>query len=121
MADSIFEQAIEAILKGDADKATEIAKRGIDVCTANVCSILFSLKIFIKNGFLSKKLMFILADFRKNNPCGDSLETRNCRKRGHFGRFQVYRGLIYLSILKSCEDELALFRKHILLSKTQKK
>ena len=38
MADSIFEQAIEAILKGDADKATEIAKRGIDVCTANVCS-----------------------------------------------------------------------------------
>jgi len=33
MADSIFEQAIEDILKGDADKATEIAKRGIDVCT----------------------------------------------------------------------------------------
>ncbi|MBW2427830.1 MAG: corrinoid protein [Deltaproteobacteria bacterium] len=30
MADNIFEQAIEAILKGDADKATEIAKRGID-------------------------------------------------------------------------------------------
>jgi len=30
MADTIFEQAIEAILKGDADKATEIAKRGID-------------------------------------------------------------------------------------------
>lgn len=53
MADSIFEQAIEAILKGDADKATEIAKRGIDVCTANVCSILFSLNIFIKSGFFS--------------------------------------------------------------------
>ncbi|MBW2412283.1 MAG: corrinoid protein [Deltaproteobacteria bacterium] len=30
MAGNIFEQAIEAILKGDADKATEIAKRGID-------------------------------------------------------------------------------------------
>ncbi len=30
MTDNIFEQAIEAILKGDADKAAEIAKRGID-------------------------------------------------------------------------------------------
>ena len=30
MADNIFEQAIEAIIKGDADKATEIAKRGIE-------------------------------------------------------------------------------------------
>lgn len=30
MVDNIFEQAIEAIIKGDADKATEIAKRGID-------------------------------------------------------------------------------------------
>ncbi len=30
MADNIFEQAIEAILKGDADKATEIAKKGLD-------------------------------------------------------------------------------------------
>jgi len=30
MADNIFEQAIEAIIKGDAGKATEIAKRGID-------------------------------------------------------------------------------------------
>ncbi len=30
MADNIFEQAIEAILKGDADKATEIAKRGLN-------------------------------------------------------------------------------------------
>ena len=30
MADNIFEQAIEAILKGDADKATEIARKGLD-------------------------------------------------------------------------------------------
>ena len=30
MADNIFEQAIEAILKGDADRATEIAKKGLD-------------------------------------------------------------------------------------------
>ena len=30
--------------------------------------------------FLGEKLMFILADFRKNNPCGDSLETRIYRK-----------------------------------------
>jgi trimethylamine corrinoid protein len=30
MAENIFEQAIEAILKGDADKATEIAKKGLD-------------------------------------------------------------------------------------------
>jgi hypothetical protein len=27
----------------------------------------------MKNGFLSQKLMFILADFRKNNTCGDIL------------------------------------------------
>jgi hypothetical protein len=46
----------------------------------NVCSILFSLKLFIKNGFLGKKLMFILADFRKSNTCGDNLETRIYRK-----------------------------------------
>jgi hypothetical protein len=26
--------------------------------------------------FLGEKLMFILADFRKNNLCGDSLVTR---------------------------------------------
>jgi trimethylamine corrinoid protein len=30
MTDKIFEEAIEAILKGDADKATEIAKKGIE-------------------------------------------------------------------------------------------
>ena len=30
MAENFFEQAIEAILKGDADKATEIAKKGLD-------------------------------------------------------------------------------------------
>jgi len=30
MADKIFEEALDAILKGDADKATEIAKRGLD-------------------------------------------------------------------------------------------
>ncbi len=30
MAENIFEQAIEAILKGDADKATDIAKKGLD-------------------------------------------------------------------------------------------
>ena len=30
--------------------------------------------------FLGKKLMFILADFRKNDPCGDSLVTRIYRK-----------------------------------------
>ena len=30
MADNIFEQAIEAILKGDADQATDIAKKGLD-------------------------------------------------------------------------------------------
>ena len=30
MVDNIFEQAIEAVIKGDADRATEIAKRGID-------------------------------------------------------------------------------------------
>ena len=30
MADNIFEQAIEAILKGDADQAVEIAKKGLD-------------------------------------------------------------------------------------------
>ncbi len=30
MADTIFEDAIEAILKGDADKAAEIAKKGLD-------------------------------------------------------------------------------------------
>ncbi|MCP4708209.1 MAG: dimethylamine corrinoid protein 3, partial [Planctomycetes bacterium] len=30
MTDHIFEQAIEAILKGDAAKAAEIAKRAID-------------------------------------------------------------------------------------------
>jgi hypothetical protein len=42
---------------------------------ANVCSILFSSKIFIKNGFIGKKLMFILGYFRKNNICGDKLET----------------------------------------------
>jgi hypothetical protein len=47
---------------------------------ANVCSILFSLKIFIKIGLLGKKLIFILADFRKNSPCGDSLVTRIYRK-----------------------------------------
>jgi hypothetical protein len=47
---------------------------------ANVCSILFSLKIFIKNGFFGKKLTLILADFGKNNPCGDSLVTRIYRK-----------------------------------------
>jgi len=37
-------------------------------------------KNFYKNGFFSKKLMFILGYFRKNNPCGDSLETRIYRK-----------------------------------------
>jgi hypothetical protein len=35
---------------------------------------------FSKNGFFSEKLMFILADFRKNKPCGDSLVTRIYRK-----------------------------------------
>ena len=30
MTENIFEEAIEAILKGDADKAVEVAKRGID-------------------------------------------------------------------------------------------
>jgi len=30
MADTIFEAAIAAILKGDADQATEIAKKGLD-------------------------------------------------------------------------------------------
>jgi trimethylamine corrinoid protein len=30
MADTIFEEAIEAILNGDADKAAEIAKKGLD-------------------------------------------------------------------------------------------
>jgi trimethylamine corrinoid protein len=30
MADPIFEAAIAAILKGDADQATEIAKKGLD-------------------------------------------------------------------------------------------
>ena len=30
MADKIFEEALDAILNGDADKATEIAKRGLD-------------------------------------------------------------------------------------------
>ena len=30
MAETIFEEAIEAILNGDADKATEIAKKGLD-------------------------------------------------------------------------------------------
>jgi hypothetical protein len=46
----------------------------------NVCSLLFSLKIFIQNVFLGKKLMFILGYFRKNNPCGDSLVTRIYRR-----------------------------------------
>jgi hypothetical protein len=36
--------------------------------------------------FLGEKLMFILADFRKNNPCGDSLETRIYRKTLTFYR-----------------------------------
>jgi hypothetical protein len=48
--------------------------------TVKVCSILFSLKKFGKYMFLGEKLMFILADFRKNNPCGDSLETGIYRK-----------------------------------------
>jgi ankyrin repeat protein len=30
----------------------------LNITAANVCSILFSLKIFIKSGFFSKKLMF---------------------------------------------------------------
>jgi hypothetical protein len=30
--------------------------------------------------FLGEKLMFALADFRKNNPCGDSLVTWVCQR-----------------------------------------
>jgi hypothetical protein len=37
-------------------------------------------KKFGKYMFLGEKLMFILADFRKNKPCGDSLVTRIYRK-----------------------------------------
>ena len=37
-------------------------------------------KKFGKYMFLGEKLMFVLADFRKNNPCGDSLETGIYRK-----------------------------------------
>jgi hypothetical protein len=48
-----------------------------------------TVKIFIKNVFFSKKLMFILADFRKNNPCGDSLATR------------IYRIMTFCSFLQS--------------------
>jgi hypothetical protein len=33
---------------------------------ANVCSILFSLKIFIKTGFFSKKLMFACGQSEEN-------------------------------------------------------
>ena len=46
----------------------------------NVCSILFPLKIFIKNGFLGKKLMFIFGYFRKNSICGVKMESKIYRK-----------------------------------------
>jgi hypothetical protein len=48
--------------------------------SANVCSILFSLKIFIKMCFLGEKPMFILADFRKNNLSGVKMVTWIYRK-----------------------------------------
>ena len=35
---------------------------------ANVCSILFSLQIFIKNGFFGKKSMFACGQFEENGP-----------------------------------------------------
>jgi hypothetical protein len=37
-------------------------------------------KKFGKYMFLGEKPIFILADFRKNNPCGDSLVTWIYRK-----------------------------------------
>jgi len=30
MTEQLFEDALEAIVKGDAEKATEVAKRGLD-------------------------------------------------------------------------------------------
>jgi len=38
------------------------------------------MKIFGKDVFFGKKLMFILADFRKNSICGVKMETRIYRK-----------------------------------------
>jgi hypothetical protein len=35
---------------------------------ANVCSILFSLKILIKNGFFSEKLLFAYGQSEENQP-----------------------------------------------------
>jgi hypothetical protein len=57
-------------LHKDRENYSSDAVSGLWFTASNVCSILFSLKIFGKYMFLAKKLMLILADFRKNNICG---------------------------------------------------
>jgi len=38
----------------------------VSFTVVNVCSMLFSLKIFLKYGFLCKKLMFACGQFEEN-------------------------------------------------------
>jgi hypothetical protein len=59
--------------------------------------------------FLGEKLMLILADFRKNGPCGDSLVTRiyrkNLRPKLLNGSKQKAVSVMLTALRFSCDSE----------------